>query len=154
MRYSILGTFGAFLGSILLSRLLLLPRVFKVVEKIRGQVVNWGFAIIIYTAVGMNRQVFYGDIIILLLISSVLVVSLFGMGSLHEIFAGKRVVQSDVTTTRTLLLTIKSSGFAAVTAFSLFGDRAAIPSAIMAVFVLLYFIFLSFRKELKDRKKE
>ncbi len=154
MRYSILGTFGAFLGSILLSRLLLLPRVFKVVEKIRGQVVNWGFAIIIYTAVGMNRQVFYGDIIILLLISSVLVVSLFGMGSLYEIFAGKRVVQSDVTTTRTLLLTIKSSGFAAVTAFSLFGDRAAIPSAIMAVFVLLYFIFLSFRKELKDRKKE
>ncbi len=57
-----------------------------------------------------------------------------------------------MTVSRTLLLTIKSSGFAAVTAFSLFGDRAAIPSAVMAIIVLLYLIYLSFRKDFKNRK--
>jgi len=101
----------------------------------------------------MVKQVFYGDITILLLISGVLAVSLFGMGALYEIFAGKGEQGRDTRISRTLLLTIKSSGFAAVTAFSLFGVRAAIPSALMAVFVLLYLIFLSIRKEFKDRNK-
>jgi len=182
MRYSILGTFGAFLGSILispfmiyvfagrdgvdpfqlfwlmiklvvmpfiLSRFLLFSRVFKVVERIRGAVVNWGFAIIIFTVIGMNRQVFNGDFIILLLISIVLFVSIFGMGILFEIYAGRVKLDKDLSISQTLLVTIKSSGFAAVTAYSLFGQRAAIPSALLAIFVLLYLIYLSLRKELK-----
>jgi BASS family bile acid:Na+ symporter len=115
------------------------------VEKVRGQVVNWGFALIIFVAVGMNRQVFFGDFVLLLLISTVLLSSLFGMGSLYQFWARRRGEPGDLMLSRTLLITIKSSGFAAVTAFSLFGDRAAIPSAVMAVAVLMYLLFLSFR---------
>jgi BASS family bile acid:Na+ symporter len=48
-----------------------------------------------------------------------------------------------------LLVTIKSSGFSAVTAIALFNERAAIPSALLAIFVLIYLLFLSFRSELK-----
>ena len=50
------------------------------------------------------------------------------------------------------LLTIKSSGFAVVTALTLFGKEAAIPSAVMAIFVLLYLLYLSFRMEYKKRR--
>ena len=128
-----------------LSRALLVQPVFWIVEKVRGQVVNWGFALIIFVAVGMNRQVFFGDFILLLLISTVLLSSLFGMGSLYQFWSRKRGEPEDRMLSRTLLITIKSSGFAAVTAFSLFGNRAAIPSAVMAVTVLMYLLFLSFR---------
>ena len=62
-----------------------------------------------------GMQVFFGDISILLLISCVLLVSLFGMGSLYNI--------------------------------------AAIPSAVLAVTVLIYLIYLSIRKEIRDGKK-
>jgi BASS family bile acid:Na+ symporter len=98
----------------------------------------------------MNRQVFFGNFGILLLISAVLLSSLFGMGSLYEWWSRRSGEAPDIRLSRTLLITIKSSGFAAVTAFSLFGDRAAIPSAVMAVTVLLYLLFLSIRKDYRD----
>jgi len=36
----------------------------------------------------------------------------------------------------------------------LFGEEAAIPSAVLAVVVLAYLLFLSIRKEFKDSKKK
>lgn len=47
-----------------------------------------------------------------------------------------------------LLLTVKSLGFTVITAFSLFGEQAAIPSAVFAVVVLLYLLFLTSKKRI------
>jgi BASS family bile acid:Na+ symporter len=183
MNYSIIGVFGAFLASViitpvvigvfsgaenaikpveiilimvkliiiplLLSRLLLHHRIFPVISKIRGKIVDIGFALIIFTAVGMNRQVFFQNYDILLLISFVLLAGTFGIGSLYEYFMKKTKQHNEITTAQILLLTIKSSGFSVVTAFTLFGEKAAIPSAVLAVIVLLYLLFLSSRIELK-----
>jgi len=134
---------------LLVSRLLLLQPLFKVVEKIRGKMVDWGFAIIIFTAVGMNRDVFFSDPKILLLVAVVLLAGTFGIGSLYQIIMPRLGVRKDLITTQTLLLTIKSSGFSVVTALTLFGREAAIPSAVLAVVVLMYLLFLSIRMELR-----
>ncbi len=134
---------------LLVSRLLLMQPLFKVVEKIRGKVVDWGFAIIIFTAVGMNRDVFFSDPKILLLVSAVLLAGTFGIGSLYQIIMPRLGVRKDLITTQTLLLTIKSSGFSVVTALALFGREAAIPSAVLAVVVLMYLLFLSIRLEMR-----
>jgi len=183
MDYSIIGVFGAFLASViitplvigfvsasenainpgelimimvkliilplLLSRLLLFKRIFPVVSRIRGEIVDLGFALIIFTAVGMNRQVFFQNYDVLLLISLVLLAGTFGIGSLYEYFMKKTGQRNEIITAQILLLTIKSSGFSVVTAFTLFGEKAAIPSAVLAVIVLLYLLFLSSRMELK-----
>lgn len=183
MDYSIIGVFGAFLASVIitplvigivsgsenainpkelimimlkliilpliLSRFLLIRRIFPLVSKIRGKMVDIGFALIIFTAVGMNRQVFFQNYDLLILISVVLLVGTFGIGSLYEYFMKKTKQRSEITTAQILLLTIKSSGFSVVTAFTLFGEKAAIPSAVLAVIVLLYLLFLSSRLELK-----
>ncbi|MEE4197155.1 MAG: hypothetical protein V2I54_05895 [Bacteroidales bacterium] len=134
---------------LLLSRVLLFKPVFKYVARIRGKVVDWGFALIIFTAVGMNRDVFFSNPVILVLSSVVLLVATFGIGSLYELISKRSGIPSGRSITQVLLLTIKSSGFSVVTALTLFGKEAAIPSAILAVIVLLYLLFLSIRMEIK-----
>ncbi len=136
---------------IIASRFLLYKPVFKYVTKIRGKAVDWGFAIIIFTAVGMNRDVFFSDPTILMLSSIVLLSATFGIGSLFEFFSKKAGIKYERNITQVLLLTIKSSGFSVVTAMTLFGKEAAIPSAILAVIVLLYLLYLSIRLEFKKK---
>ncbi|MDY6799594.1 MAG: hypothetical protein SVU94_00055 [Bacteroidota bacterium] len=136
---------------LILSRLLLIKPIFKYVAKIRGKVVDWGFAIIIFTAVGMNRDVFFSNPVVLLLSTIVLLVATFGIGTIYELFSKKMGIKPGRSITQVLLLTIKSSGFSVVTALTLFGKEAAIPSAILAVIVLLYLLFLSIRMEIKKR---
>jgi len=137
---------------LLVSRLLLWKKIEPTVVKLRGNIVDWGFAFIIFTAVGMNRQVFFSNFEVLLLTSLVLFIGTFGLGSLYEIFVRKAGIPEDVGMTQNLLLTIKSSGFAVVTSLSLFSTEAAVPSAVMAVFVLIYLLYLSFRTEYRNYK--
>lgn len=115
------------------------------VSKIRGSVVNIGFAVIIFTAIGINKDVFWTNLELLLICSFILFVSIFGVGLVLELFLKLFGYKKELITSLNLLSTIKSSGFAVVTSMSLFGKEAAIPSAILSIFVLLYLLFLSFR---------
>lgn len=132
---------------LLISRFLLWKPIKPTIEKVRGRIVDWGFALIIFTAVGLNRQVFFSNFDILLLVSLVLFIGIFGLGWFYEWFSKKIGISAPVAVTQNLLVTIKSSGFAVVTALTLFGTEAAIPSAVMAIFVLMYLLYLSIRKE-------
>ena len=119
--------------------------IFKYIEPIRGKIVDWGFAVLIFVAVGMNRAVFFGSPTILLLVGGVLLMVTFGLGTIYAVFATRFGVSASRVTTQKMLVTIKSSGFSVFTALTLFGKEAAIPSAILAVIVLLYLIFLSIK---------
>jgi BASS family bile acid:Na+ symporter len=132
---------------LLISRLLLWKPILPAVVRVRGRIVDWGFALLIFTAVGLNRHVFFSNFDVLFWVSLVLFLSIFGLGWLYKLFCRKLAVSAPVAVTQNLLVTLKSSGFAVVTALSLFGTEAAIPSAVMAVFVLLYLLYLSIRKE-------
>ncbi len=124
---------------LLLSRLLLWKGVLPMVQKIRGKVVNWGFALIVYTIVGLNRHVIFSDWELLAKVSAVFVLTMFIPGLVYELLLRKSV-RYQRRVSQNLLLTIKSSGFAAGTALALFGQEAALPSAFMAVFVLIYLV--------------
>lgn len=116
---------------------------FSYIQRVRGKVVDWGFAFLIFVAVGLNREVFYTDPRKLMVVSVVLVLGLFGLGIAYEYVAKKLKVSAPVRLTQNMLATIKSSGFSVFTALTLFGKEAAIPSAVLAVMVLFYLIFLS-----------
>jgi BASS family bile acid:Na+ symporter len=132
---------------ILISRLLLW-KIYTSVQKIRGKVVIWGFALIIYTVVGLNRQAIFSDLNIVLKISTIFAIALFVVGTSYE-FAFRKKIQRDKRIVQNLMLTIKSSGFSAGTALSLFGKESALVPAIMAVFVVSYLIFVGFLFEKK-----
>jgi BASS family bile acid:Na+ symporter len=139
---------------LLISRILILPLPFKVVDKVRGKVVDWGFALLIFIAVGLNRRVFFSEPTILLKIAFILFLIHFVLGIAYEKLC-KLLKRNEVKSmSENLLLTIKSSGFAVVTAITLFGQKAAIPTAGLAIFVLLYLLFLSFKMELKEKSRK
>lgn len=129
------------------SRFLLWKPIKPFIEKVRGKVVDWGFAILIFVAVGLNRQVFFSSPTLLLSIAGILAISIFGLGHFTNIVARYLKIPQDKRIPMVMLVGIKSSGFSVFTALSLFGKEAAIPSAVTAVIVLLYLIFLSFKSK-------
>ncbi|MEJ5315409.1 MAG: hypothetical protein WHS63_00225 [Tenuifilum sp.] len=130
---------------LVVSRFLLWKPIKPFIEKVRGKVVDWGFAILIFVAVGLNRQVFFSSPAILLSITGILIVTIFGLGHFTNILARHLKISQEKRIPMVMLVGIKSSGFSVFTALTLFGKEAAIPSAVMAVVVLLYLIFLSFK---------
>jgi len=132
---------------LIVSRFLLWKPIKPLIEKIRGKVVDWGFAIIIFVAVGLNRQVLFSSPALLLSIAGILIVTIFGLGHYTNVVAKKLRISQDKRIPMAMLVGIKSSGFSVFTALTLFGKEAAIPSAVMAVVVLLYLIFLSIKSK-------
>ncbi len=135
----------------LISRVLRHKKVYQSVVKIRGRVIDFGFALIIYTAVGLNRSVFFENFGVLAIISIIFVIAMFGLGGIHNIISKRIKTNKEIAISQNLLLTVKSSGFTASASLAIFGKEAAVPSAIMAVFVLIYLLYLSLINELKKR---
>ena len=131
---------------LILSRLLLHRSVKNIVDKTRGKIVDIGFATLIFIAIGVNRSVFFDQTEMLIGIAAVLFISHFVVGVVHEKLIGRFIPNKAMLTSDNLHLTIKSSGFAVVTALQLFGQKAAIPTAVLPIFVLFYLLYLSFRK--------
>jgi len=129
----------------LISRLLILKPFESFTVKYRGKIVNWGFALIIFIAVGINRHVFLSNFDVLFRVSLVLFISMFVLGQVYDFILKKLGVGSKDRMTQNLTLVIKSSGFSVVTALQLFGEEGVIPSAVMSVFVLGYLLFLTFK---------
>ena len=124
----------------LLSRFLLFERIKPVIIKTRGSVVDVGFSLIIYTSLGLNSHVFYNDFILLGELVLTFIFIMFIGGKLLELVL-KSKVSKDIIIADKLIFTIKSSGFAVVTAIQVFGDEAAVPATVMSVMVLMYLLF-------------
>lgn len=135
---------------LLISRLLLHKSIKPTIEKIRGRIIDWGFALIIFTAVGLNRQVFFSDYNILMIVSIVLIIAIWVLGFIFDYGIIPKMKNKKVGISQNLFLTVKSSGFTAATALALFGEKAAIPSAVMSVLILAYLLFLSIRTEIRE----
>lgn len=130
---------------LVVAQILRLKKIFSFVQAVRGKVVDWGFALLIFVAVGVNRQVFFSNPTILILVIITISLATFGLGTIYELIAKRAGVSPQVRITQNMLTTIKSSGFSVFTALTLFGQEAAIPSAVLAVMVLLYLIYLSLK---------
>ena len=138
---------------LIISRILLIKKIFPTVEKIRGKVVDWGFAFIIYTAIAINRDAIFSDIEIVLKSALIFSGSIFLLGYLYNKLMKKRVSEK-LLISQNLMLTIKSSGFAIATTLALFDEKAAIPSAVMSIFILLYLLYLGIKFDIKNKRNK
>lgn len=136
----------------ILSRLLLLSPIKPITVKYRGKIVNWGFAFIIFIAVGINRHVFLSNFDILFRVSLILFISIFVLGQAYDYILKKLNIDAKERMSQNLVLTLKSSGFSVVTALQLFNETVVIPSAVMSIFVLAYLLFLTFKNYLLTKK--
>jgi BASS family bile acid:Na+ symporter len=127
---------------IVISRVFLLKPFIGTVEKLRGRVVDWGFAIILYTAVALNKNIILENLNLVVLSFLILFVALFVSGTVF-LFLSRNNLNKDRVISNNLMLTVKSSGFAVATILALFDQSSAIPAAVLSIMVLLYIVVLN-----------
>lgn len=129
----------------LLSQIFIKIKIDKYILKFRGPLVNWGLFIVILTAIGLNRSVFFNEPEILGKISIICLVTIIGLGFLYEFITKRLKIGPGLSSCIILLGTIKNAGFAVATSLALFGDRASLPGTISSVFLIIFLLYLSFR---------
>lgn len=113
---------------------------------LKGPITNWGFSLITYTIVGLNREMFLHEPLALVPTAFIVVASTFLLGWFIEIVC-KRILRmpSGTVTSLVLLGTLKNYGIAGGLALALFSKEAASPSTVASVFMILYIIWLEWK---------
>jgi len=131
---------------LVLSRILIWTGWVKKLESLRGPLINWSFFLIVYTIIGLNRQLFFDRPGALVLPAGIALASTFLLGWGIEKIGRWRGTDSPTITTMVLLGTHKNTGLAAGLALSLFSEKTAVPATVTTIFMLVYMIRLSIRQ--------
>jgi len=134
-----------------ISRVLLSRGVAQNVIKWRDPALNWIFFITIYIIIGLNRQVFLEQPEALFGVIIIAIALTFGLG--HAIdFAARRLNIGQSTRISWIVMgTRKNTGLASVIALAFLGERATIPAAVLAMFAVLFIVWVGFyfKREVK-----
>jgi BASS family bile acid:Na+ symporter len=131
---------------LILSRILIRLRIAPRVDPFKGTVTNWSFFVLMYTIVGLNREVFLTHPLSLVLPALIAIASTFILGWIIEA-AGKAFRIPQQTLVGLVLLgTLKNYGLAGGLALTLFSRESALPATISAIFMITYIVYLQFKK--------
>jgi bile acid:Na+ symporter, BASS family len=128
------------------SRWLIQKGLKEKIEPYRGTLTNWSFFIVIYTLIALNRNIILGQTMLLLPIASISIITMFILGFLIDWVLSLFHVAKETRTSLVLLGTLKNQGLAGGLALTLFGQEAALPSAISTIVMIVYVIWLDFKK--------
>ena len=128
---------------IVVSRILRRTRIMSTVERWRNPVVNWGFFLVIYTMVGLNREVFLQEPGALLLVSVVAFTGTFVLAELINRISRRLGVPKMDRISLMLLGTRKNDGMAGTIALIFFDPRVAMPAALVMTFSVFHFVWLT-----------
>lgn len=125
---------------ILFSRILRKLPSYKFTTKHQGLLIDLSFFVLIYVVIGVNKDLLVNNIHLAtfpMLIFGILLfpITLFFIHLLKKLHQTKSEIIN-----QTLMFSVKNNGFSAVTALSMFGTVAAIPSVALSVVLLLYLI--------------
>jgi BASS family bile acid:Na+ symporter len=138
------------IAPLIVSRVIRLSRVLPALEKHRGIAVNWGFFVVVYTIIGLNRDAFLGQPLTLLRVSAIAFTSTFILTYLINYAAKLLGVGKPDRISLILLGTRKNYGMASAVCLAFFGARAAIPTAVAIAFAIAQFIWLTFTVKTMD----
>jgi BASS family bile acid:Na+ symporter len=136
---------------LLVSRVLRRAGWVEYLEPRRGALTNWSFALITYTIVGLNRDLFLFDPAALLSPMVIALISTFGLGWAISGVARLLGLGREITISLVMLGTLKNAALAGGLALSLFNKQTAVPATVSSIFLIVYFIWLSFWQ---DRGRE
>ena len=131
---------------LLLSRVLIRVGADKKIEPIKGVLTNWSFFLVFYTMVGVNKEIIMSEPLSLLPAASIRFATTFALGVAIFLVSKISKVPQKKTTSLILLGTMKNYGLSAGLTLTLLGNTEALPSAVLTVFLIVYFIWLSFLK--------
>jgi len=125
---------------LILSRPLRHKKIYPIVSKMKGTVINWGFFLIVVPIVGQSMAVMSANPQLLWQSIALFVVTMFILAGIYNFTAfAFRLPKADVIAS-TFFLTTKSSAFAAVVVFQIADKVAGVPAAVHAFFVTIFFL--------------
>jgi BASS family bile acid:Na+ symporter len=136
------------------SRVLLWTGASGRLAPVKGTAVNWCFFLVVYTIVGLNRAIFLRSPLSLVPVALIAVASTFLLGFAIERVALWRGVPHETATSLVMLGTLKNYGLAAGVALALVGGRTAVPATVASVFLIVYIIWLGWRKKRCRRRDD
>jgi BASS family bile acid:Na+ symporter len=131
---------------LIISRILLWSRTAKRIEPVKGTIINWSFFVVVYTVVGLNRDVFLGRPLSLLPVVAIAAASTFLLGWIIERVGLFFRIDSDIVTSLVLLGTLKNYGLAAGLSLALFSEQTAVPATVSAVMLIVCIIWLGLKR--------
>ena len=134
------------LAPLAVSRLLRWSGFSEKLEPYKGAVTNWGFFLVTYTIVGLNRSVFLTQPFSILPVFLVALAAIFLLGFVIDRIGRLLGVDSRRRLSLVLLGTHKNTGLAAGLALSLLGERTALPATVSTVFMIVYVVWLSIKQ--------
>lgn len=138
-------------GPVIVSRILIWLNVARFIEPVKGHMTNWGFFIVIYTMVALNRHIFIREIDVLLVIASGGFVSVVVLGSLIGIACRAWRTPEPRVWSLILLGTMKNYGLAGGLALFFFDERTAAPATVTSVIGIFYIVVLEIVKKRRER---
>jgi predicted Na+-dependent transporter len=127
------------------SQVMRLSGVTRHTEKYHGTVINWCFFLVVFSVVGLNRNLIVGSPRYLLAPAAAAFISIFVLGQVIRAVSKKLKIARDRSLSYMLLGTMKNWAGAGAIAIAVFGPQASIPSAVGLVFGILYYVWLVFR---------
>ncbi|MGV8079421.1 MAG: bile acid:sodium symporter family protein [Syntrophales bacterium] len=124
------------------SRLILRKGWHLRIRPIQGSLTDWGFFLVIYAIMGLNRDILFRNPAVLVPIAAIAFTTTFVLGFLLERVAKRFHVKEETRTSLVLLGTLKNYGLAGGLALSLFGREAALPAAVGSLFLILHYLWL------------
>lgn len=131
--------FWSVIAPFILSRFLRVPLLVKF-SKHNGRIIDLLFFILIYTVIGVNIEAIRLEPRLLLSVSAVLVVTLFGGGVVFGRFMKKRMFTQGRIVAFQLMFGVKNNGFSAILAMSAGSAMGALPSVVLSVVLLVFLI--------------
>jgi BASS family bile acid:Na+ symporter len=128
------------------SRLLIRRRWNKQIESSRGAITNWSFFLILYTMIGLNHNIILNRSTTLLTVALISIITTFILGFLIDWVCSLFHIPRETRTSLVLLGTFKNQALAGGLALTLFAKEASLPAAVSSVIMVVYFIWLDFKK--------
>jgi BASS family bile acid:Na+ symporter len=116
------------------------------VTPFRSAITNGSFFVILYTMVGLNRDLILGRTASLLPVVFVLICTTFILGFLIDWVLNLLHIPRETRTSLILLGTMKNQSAAGALALTFFSQEAALPAAVSTVLMTLYLLWLDFAK--------
>ncbi len=131
---------------LILSRVILYLNLQDGIARVRGLLTDWGFFIVLYSMIGVNRDLIFSRPIMVLPVAGIAFTSTFILGWAIQKTCMFCRIDKKITVSFVLQGTLKNQGIAGGLAIELFAKEAALPSAIYSIFMILYIMWLDWRK--------
>jgi len=131
---------------LILSRLILYFNWQDKLSSVRGPLTDWGFFIVLYSMIGVNRNLIFSNPLAVIPIAAIVFSTTFILGWLIQKTCALCRVEKKNIISLVLQGTLKNQGIAGGLAMALFAKEAALPSAIYSILMIIYIMWLDWRK--------